>query len=484
MAAGESFFLDEFQRFGDCWHGIWRQSTLKITTPSGPVVDTPGQAPQPAPWGTHGECNALIIPGLPVPTNTAQDTAAGATWLNYALLSGHYRRLYGKPVSAIYLDPANKPWKIDLTPNPSLSGLTGTAGITVGLRNFGDMTGSAVVTQTSAELTAAFTINSDPYGSTWMWIEDLRTDGRGILMHIACGHSNLPRRTMAVFELTIAGTPPSATFTWTKLADEASSSTTAVNRSVEFKSAVRMHDLLDGSNYGPWYWVYTTNMGYPSAPVGSPTGYPWVVSSQTYTSTQITLLGARYSAGNAAEVIVFEMAESMSSGGDIVGDAPESDTFSASGNASYSCTWSIKGGSTAIFTKAQSMSATRTARGTYQGSMTEDVSGSTTIDGTTTSMSVTNVGWGTVWVDYMTWPYAGITPAAHYSSAYGHRYSNAVYGPVWVAGGSTKFGGIAGKIGSDATTKSAANYAAGPRYASEHPVTGQLVWDTTPVCWV
>lgn len=48
----------------------------------------------------------------------------------------------------------------------------------------------------------------------------------------------------------------------------------------------------------------------------------------------------------------------------------------------------------------------------------------------------------------------------------------------------TLFHKAVGVIGSDASTISAASFSAGPIYGTEHPVTGQVVRDTTPVCWI
>ena len=479
----ESLLLDELVQWGDPWHGVWRGDTLKIHTPNGPVVDCPGVAPDQSPWGTSGDCWKLQIPGLATPTNDAADVTAGRTWLNYAIISGYFQRLYGKSGAAIYLDPSNKPWRIQLSPSWSFSGspaINGSAMMSLNLVEFGKI-GDTGVSQALAQQSVSFGIMTPTTGTEGMWIEDMTSDGRSLLFHVSCWWANSQRRCLGIFKLDISGTPPAASFTWTKLADEASTGSDTASATVQFKTAQYKSTFTNG-NYGPpYYWEYQSSN---NVPVNTWPTSTHVVSSMSYTRTINQLMGGRFD-GATAKVMTLSAVQTASGSGDIAG-AGTSSSFTASGSFSYTCTWSIKAAGTVLFSQSETGSATRSGSGDVynMGAAIETVNGSMTFDGVTTTVSGSGVPWESKWINWQSWPYMGISPGVNIDWVKGLRYSNSLYGLLYALGVNVKFMGCAVKIGSDSSTKTATSYTGGPRYASEHPVSGQIVWDTVPVCWV
>ncbi|WP_287365801.1 hypothetical protein [Thauera sp.] len=94
-------------RFGDTSHGIYSAATGQITTPTPDAVQI--ACPEPQPFGT--DSFVLRIPGTPAvpertPEEIAADDAAGRTWINYGIISGFRRRLYGANLSDTSPSPA------------------------------------------------------------------------------------------------------------------------------------------------------------------------------------------------------------------------------------------------------------------------------------------------------------------------------------------------------------------------------------------
>ena len=111
--------LSRVRMIGDCDHGLWRGDTAAIESPGG--VSIPCRGAQPAQTreyeGDQGDSIAVRVPGTPAvtrsPDELAADAAAGRTWLDYGILSGGARRLYGHELGArswIYCAPDGSRW--------------------------------------------------------------------------------------------------------------------------------------------------------------------------------------------------------------------------------------------------------------------------------------------------------------------------------------------------------------------------------------
>lgn len=101
------------KNIGNPWHGLYKQSTGLITTPSGIEVELPsGQYP------LTGDCFLVALPGLPEPETSDSDAAVGKTWLNYALISGRNRVFYGRTLGEgiVYVAPDRSTWRVVVSP--------------------------------------------------------------------------------------------------------------------------------------------------------------------------------------------------------------------------------------------------------------------------------------------------------------------------------------------------------------------------------
>lgn len=106
------------QKTGHPWHGLYRQSTGKITTPAGGDIDLPGAEPD------GGDVLPLVVPGMPTVSTTPTEAAAGQTWMNTARICGRNRVLYGLALgedSHIYIDAAKKAWLVRVVVSASRS---------------------------------------------------------------------------------------------------------------------------------------------------------------------------------------------------------------------------------------------------------------------------------------------------------------------------------------------------------------------------
>lgn len=100
------------KNIGNPWHGLYKQSTGLIDTPSGVDVELfTGQTP------FSGDCFLVALPGQPEPETSAIDALAGKTWLNYALISGRNRIFYGRTLGGaiIYVAPDRSTWRVAIS---------------------------------------------------------------------------------------------------------------------------------------------------------------------------------------------------------------------------------------------------------------------------------------------------------------------------------------------------------------------------------
>lgn len=118
--------------FGHPWHGRWTEAGIEL--PNGtvrPMANPPqGRGAFPGwPAGAWkpsepavGDVMVIQIPGVTAPEAPAAHTAAGMSWLPYALISGASHVFYGQRLGYnrwIYLDSENKPWLGELAPIPA-----------------------------------------------------------------------------------------------------------------------------------------------------------------------------------------------------------------------------------------------------------------------------------------------------------------------------------------------------------------------------
>lgn len=118
--------------FGHPWHGRWTEAGIEL--PNGtvrPMANPPqGRDAFPgwpaAAWKPSdpavGDVMVIQIPGVTAPEAPAAHTAAGMSWLPYALISGASHVFYGQRLGYnrwIYLDSENKPWLGELAPIPA-----------------------------------------------------------------------------------------------------------------------------------------------------------------------------------------------------------------------------------------------------------------------------------------------------------------------------------------------------------------------------
>lgn len=116
---------------GNPWHGTWTEDGLALpndTTMAIPVAVDGGANGWPAFYPIaepnlttngprHGDCFLVRVPDTPVPETSAAEEARGMTWLNYTLLSGANRLLYGVPIGKacwVYLDSDDHPWLVEI----------------------------------------------------------------------------------------------------------------------------------------------------------------------------------------------------------------------------------------------------------------------------------------------------------------------------------------------------------------------------------
>lgn len=126
MTPGERFDQDEVLRFGDPWHGLYRNGVVELPNAT---TRAPGGAP------SNGSSFVIQIPGRPAVTTSPADAAQGMTWLNYAIMAGDAHAVYGRSLgdnSWIFIDADGVPWRAVM----SWAAMT-TSLLTVTLHRFG-----------------------------------------------------------------------------------------------------------------------------------------------------------------------------------------------------------------------------------------------------------------------------------------------------------------------------------------------------------
>lgn len=464
-------FLDEIERVGHPWHGLWRGSNpTKIESPYGPMLNRPGESPSGVNGGSYGTCYAVKIPGTPAVTDTAEDIAGGLSWLDYGIFSGVNNRFYGRAGGPIYLDDDNQPWRVFITLNTwTVVGRTGTIDGDIRIYR---LTGDGAFVQTQP-FTEVFDCGGDLGVAAGLMVDDVPASGKGFLLSAADWPAvdSHYRRCRGLWQVAISGVPPAAVITLTLLDDTANNGIFSVSYSESFKVATPMRDWLNEPTipqvYGPWYWTYSTVATTPGGGGGNP---PYVMQSRSGVVEYRELLGGRYS-GSTPQVVRLLHTQTIGASGDVTGTAGALD-WSSVQTWTETDVWAIQAGGSDILTVNGSAAFTINTQGVWPNPPTiTSQSGSMSLDGNS-------------------WPISSGGSSAFFthSAVEQIRYSNALYGLIYhqQANGDNPvvFAGAAGKVATDTARIVAASIAAGPRHATEHPVTGQIVRDTSPVCWV
>jgi hypothetical protein len=187
MTPGERFDQDEVLRFGDPWHGLWRNGVIEL--PNATTRERPGSP-------HNGSSRIVMIPGQPAVTTPEADAAQGMTWLNYGVISED-DILYGRSLEAsilrlgwVFIDADNLPWRAVIT------GSTGLLTVTIHRLGLFD----------SPEETYSSSVSfAHPWGNNGMLltIDDADSTGRNVALAY---YPFSPVRTIqGVFLLTLSG---------------------------------------------------------------------------------------------------------------------------------------------------------------------------------------------------------------------------------------------------------------------------------------
>lgn len=474
------------------WHGLWRRSNGKITTPAGQVFDAPFD-----PYLIDsGECWMVKIDGLPEVTTTADEANQGKTWLNYALLCGRGRALYGKSLGdngSIYIDGHGQPWLMRC--NVAGSRTVGLIEATVSLRRFG-VAGPVATQHNYATVSAGFQIDpAYPYpnsGGGWGVHLDMSRDGRRHLIGVVRDGTPVPNDWLGyacIALLTVSGSPDDddVNVTVNVLADEGDENWDSTPVYSGIGAAYPYYNFETGET-GVAHGVDYTDI--PAGMIGMTQGLPGGLEK---TVSRHLIGGARFSAAGAAEIVMFRALYHRLLV--IIDEVFGFKSYTQAGTDTESVTMKLEINGVGV-NEAGLKRVTEFSQTIAVGAVAVMSAVETTSEGGNTHVR----------------PYGG---EAHISSsgrngffgfsvAYSHelekygkalRLSNTVYGlrswgysttTLEISNSRFIFGPAVGVIGQDTTTIAvdAAMYSSHPDYASEHPVTGEVIRSTTPVCWV
>lgn len=207
----ELTILDQVDTFGFPWHGLYRKATSDVLLPSGAtkalsaVGLTSGTPPQ------DGDCYRVQHPDAPGAVTSAEETAQGMSWLDYALFAGSGRRYGGDEIGAkrwVYVAPDGSVWLVNLPIIGTAVG-TGALSTTLTLSPFGRLGEPEDPAPTSQSIAVSissdwFTADYAPYyDDNRLYIDDINPTGSRALI--------TPGISFGMLELRISGTPPAAT---------------------------------------------------------------------------------------------------------------------------------------------------------------------------------------------------------------------------------------------------------------------------------
>lgn len=202
-------------KIGYPWHGLYRATTDKITTPAGGDVSLPGYSNP----GIDGSTFLIQITGRPAVDTTTAEAASGKTWLNYAIVAGKNGFIYGQAIGVermIYVDPDGRCWLLAIHASGSRD--DGAVELYVRWKRFGlfvdAASAAAVEWVATATKTVGFTLHTGypvPGDSSWVEIQDISPNGQRLLLAVR-------RNTVgcaAVVESVFSGSPADGSFDFT-----------------------------------------------------------------------------------------------------------------------------------------------------------------------------------------------------------------------------------------------------------------------------
>ena len=207
----ELTLLDQVETFGFPWHGLYRKATSDVLLPNGTtkalsaVGLSTGTRPQ------DGDCYRVKHPDAPGAVTSAEETAQGMSWLDYALFSGSGRRYGGDELGAkrwIYVAPDGSVWLVNL---PIIGTVVGTGALSTTLTlspfgRLGEPEDPAPASQSIAVSISGDWFTADYaayYDDNRLYIDDINPTGSRALIP--------PGISFGMLELRISGTPPAAT---------------------------------------------------------------------------------------------------------------------------------------------------------------------------------------------------------------------------------------------------------------------------------
>lgn len=227
--------LAEIVKWGNPWHGLLDGGTLHCAG----AVDITHDA---AGGGASGSTYLIRIPSLPAPETTAEETAQGQTWTNWAILSGANNALsmgghwlspavltpHGTSQAWLYIDPAGAAWELAL----AVDGGVFSAGVYVatgvdadalhqitvyarrfGLIGFGDNSVIAADSLANVDFSQPAPLDIYPSGGElyYLQMEDIRSNGDrlilAVLSPLVSPFETLYRHPMGFLEMQFSGTP-------------------------------------------------------------------------------------------------------------------------------------------------------------------------------------------------------------------------------------------------------------------------------------
>lgn len=507
-------------KFGHPWHGAWNSATGKITAPDATEISLPGADPEESGLVQKHLLTTDIITAGPkrmgecylfsalsaAPSESAG--GPGETWLNYALLSGAKRRVYGVnlgPHSWLYLADDGTIWRANITTwnfNKPTSGDCTIQPVVV-LRRFGVFSGAG---EADVEQTINMAQIALPEGGVltnidlvaanfYIAAEDITSDGRRAMFcvqtDVVMAHDVRIRVMGIVFELQLNGIPPSAT--------------AAVELIYGHDSGLEYDQATISESYGTPVF-YLDEEYYPDA---------WYRPTHDFEGWQSCIFGARYKADGTPEPIRILVNETRHQTGvfSMTFNPPLGYTESASGTSSSSGTVQFQHGTTTFCSFTFSSSSSYATAAIFEGGGIVDSSGSltysVTVDGSSFSRTVDHapvlvedfpvIGDNALCpVVYANLGHFGLTfraPTAigvtghdvDYIWHSPHRYSNAVWGLLMERGtvaDTMRYLATYGKIGVSSTVTDIAGADPAPLYCSEHPVSGEILRGADPLTWV
>lgn len=301
---------------GDADHGLWSAGSGTITTNHAVELSLRGAAPRnTAPLeGNAGDCILVRAPSaLPVvrtPDELAADQAAGRTWLDYALLAGGARRLYGRELGSrswVYCAPDGSRWRCVLG---------GQLAQNLSIYRFGEIPGAAgaAAAVQAIVLPWAYTPPQPDAGwaaMTFGALDDVLPDGSEVIVTYGHLYSDASvvspgatdwgvRWPYGVYRVQIEGTPPAAAATLVPVY----AGTGLGRETYSYQTSSTIHGILAYRDLDdPALLYYVADTGTPPAPPPNAIQIAdWRVSDGLRTGEDAYVLGGCYVDGVAHAV--------------------------------------------------------------------------------------------------------------------------------------------------------------------------------------